>query len=327
MNDGGGSGANGGLELVGVSAAVEELRALAARVAASTASVLITGESGCGKEVLARWLHAHSPRAAGPFVAINCAALPDSLVESELFGYDRGAFTGAVEAKPGLFEQANGGTLFLDEVTEVAPLLQAKLLRALQDRTTRRLGSLRPVRLDVRVVAASNLDPAAALRDGRLREDLYYRLRVVELRIPPLRERPEDLGPLCRHFFARFAAAGAHRFRDAGLDALEAMEAYPWPGNVRELENAVERATVLALPADGDVLPLHLLPDEVRAAAPPAAAPSPAGARLDLAGATRRLRRRYLAEALRRSGGNKSEAARLLGISRRGFYDLLREAR
>jgi transcriptional regulator with PAS, ATPase and Fis domain len=325
VDAGGGTAAEGAPVLVGESAAMAALREMADRVAAASASVLLSGESGCGKEVLARYLHARSPRAAGPFVAINCAALPDTLVEAELFGYDRGAFTGAVGAKPGLFEQANGGTLFLDEVTEIAPALQAKLLRALQERSTRRLGSVRSTRLDLRVIAASNLDPRAALREGRLRDDLYYRLRVLELRLPPLRERPEDLPPLCRHFFARLAAAGAHAFRDVGSEALEAMEAYAWPGNVRELENVAERATVLARPGDGDLLPLHLLPDEVRTGAPaPGGAPD-GDARLDLAAATHRLRRRYVAEALHLSGGNKSEAARLLGISRRGLYDLMSE--
>ena len=310
-------------ELVGASRTMAELRQMIELVAPTASTVLITGETGTGKEVAARRIHALSERPDGPFVAVNCAALPESLIESELFGYERGAFTGAAGARPGYFEEAGGGTLFLDEVSELPPALQPKLLRAVQEREVRRLGATRSVRVDVRVVAATNADLACAVRQGRFRPDLYYRLCIIELRLPPLRERKEDIPQLCEHFLERCVVRTGSPLRRVSAAAAEAMDAYPWPGNVRELENVIERAMVLARLDDGDaVLPRHL-PAEMRPHGP--AAEPPPGCALDLPGAVRRVRRHYLAEALRLSGGNKVEAARILGISRRGLYDLLAE--
>ena len=315
-----------GPELVGCSTEILQLKRMIDVVAPTPSTVLINGETGTGKEVVARRLHARSDRAHRPFVAVNCAALPENLVESELFGFERGAFTGAAYSKPGYFEEASGGTLFLDEVTELPPGLQAKLLRALQEREIRRLGGTRSIAVDVRVVAASNVDLAEALRDGRLRSDLYYRLRVIELHLPPLRGHREDIPLLCEHFLKSHASV-CSPLRRTGTAALEAMEAYHWPGNVRELENVVERAMVFARAEETDTLLPHHLPAEICghfAASPDER--SAGEARLDMLSAIRRLRRRYLAEALHLASGNKVEAARLLGISRRGLYDLIEEA-
>ena len=313
-----------GPELVGGSHGMAELRRMIELVAPTGSTVLITGETGTGKEVVARHIHAGSERAGAPFVAVNCAALPESLIESELFGYERGAFTGAAGARPGYFEEANGGTLFLDEVAELPVSLQPKLLRVLQEREVRRLGATRSARVDVRVVAATNVDLARAVREGRFRADLYYRLCIIELRLPALRERKEDIPQLCEHFLRRCIPRTGSPPRRLSAAAAEAMDAHPWPGNVRELENVIERALVLARLDDGDaILPRHL-PAEMRGA-PPAEPAAGAGGVLDLPGAVRRVRRRYVAEALRLSGGNKVEAARILGISRRGLYDLLAE--
>lgn len=315
----------GGPELVGGSRKMAELLQMIELVAPTGSTVLLTGETGTGKEVVARRIHFCSERPGGPFVSVNCAALPEGLIESELFGYERGAFTGAAGARPGYFEEANGGTLFLDEVAELPLVLQPKLLRALQEREVRRLGASRSVRVDVRVIAATNGDLACAVREGRFRPDLYYRLCIIELHLPPLRERKEDLPELCKHFLGRCIPRTGSPLRRVSAAAAEAMDAYPWPGNVRELENVIERALVLARLDDGDaVLPCHL-PEEMRPA-PSAAEPPPrTGCALDLPSAVRRVRRHYLAEALRLSGGNKVEAARILGISRRGLYDLLAE--
>ena len=310
-------------DLVGRSPALVELRRMIDLVAPTDTTVLVTGETGTGKEVAARRIHARSERAGRPFVAVNCAALPESLIESELFGYERGAFTGAAGSRAGYFEEANTGTLFLDEVADLPLPLQPKLLRALQEREVRRLGATRTVRVDVRVVAATNGDLAQAVRAGRFRPDLYYRLRVIEMHLPALRERKEDLPLLCEHFIARHAAAARSPLRRVCPAAAETMDRYAWPGNVRELENVVERALVMARLDDGDALLSRHLPAEVRGE-DPCDAPA-GGAALDLPGAVRRVRGHYLAEALRRSGGNKVKAARLLGISRRGLYDLLAE--
>jgi len=309
-------------DLVGCSRQIVELREMIDLVAPTGTTVLVTGETGTGKEVAARRIHACSDRAERPFVAVNCAALPENLIESELFGYERGAFTGAAGSRAGYFEEASTGTLFLDEVADLPLPLQPKLLRALQEREVRRLGSSRSVRVDVRVITATNADLARAVREGRFRSDLYYRLRVIEMRLPPLRERKEDLLPLCRHLMERYVPVTRSPLRRVGLAAVEIMEAHSWPGNVRELENVIERALVLARLDDGDTLLPRHLPDELRGAAP-AAAEAPARGGLDLPGALRRVRGHYLAEALRISGGNKVEAARLLGISRRALYDLL----
>jgi transcriptional regulator with PAS, ATPase and Fis domain len=310
---------------VGASSRIAELRQLIELVAPTGTTVLITGETGTGKEVVARRIHTLSERPGGPFVAVNCAALPESLIESELFGYERGAFTGAAGARPGYFEEANGGTLFLDEVAELPIALQPKLLRALQEREVRRLGASRSVRVDVRVVAATNVDLLRAIHEGRFRADLYYRLCIIELHVPALREHKEDIPQLCEHFLRRCIPRTKSPLRRVSAAAAEAMDAYPWPGNVRELENVIERALVLARLEDGDaILPRHL-PAEMRASLPAPDPAADAGGVLDLPGAVRRVRRHYVAEALRLSGGNKVEAARMLGISRRGLYDLLAE--
>ncbi|MCB9581106.1 MAG: sigma-54-dependent Fis family transcriptional regulator [Polyangiaceae bacterium] len=240
--------------LVAASEAMRRVLEIADRVAASDATVLITGETGTGKELVARRVHAHSGRADGPFVAINCAAVPGDLLESELFGHEKGAFTGATRAREGRFRQAEGGTLFLDEIGEMPPSLQGKLLRVLQERVVDVVGGDRPVVVDVRLLAATNRDLAHMAREGSFREDLLYRINVLEVRVPPLRERPEEIAPLARHFVERFA-----RGRELSLpeDVIAELRARPWPGNVRQLENACERLVILC---DGDTLQLDDLP-------------------------------------------------------------------
>ncbi|MGH8666355.1 MAG: sigma-54-dependent transcriptional regulator [Burkholderiales bacterium] len=229
--------------LVAEDSLTRELLRLAARVAQSAATVLLTGESGSGKEMFARFVHDNSPRAAGAFIAINCAAIPENLLEATLFGYERGAFTGAQASQPGKFEQANGGTLLLDEISEMPLALQAKLLRVLQEREVERVGGRKPIALDMRILATTNRDLADMVRDGRFREDLFYRLNVFPLRVPPLRERPRDILPLARHFAARIAPARQPRY---SAEAEAVLRSHSWPGNVRELENTVQRALILA---------------------------------------------------------------------------------
>jgi len=318
--------------MVGESGSIAHLRRLTTQVAPKKAALLIHGESGTGKEVLARQVYAHSTRSDQPFVAINCAAIPESLVESEMFGHERGAFSGAVSLRRGCFEEADGGTLFLDEVTEIRPHVQAKLLRVLQESEIRRVGGTRTHPVDVRIIAATSRDPQQAMRDGVLREDLYYRLATVELFIPPLRARKEDLRPLARFFLARHAVQNGSVLRDVGDEALRLLQGYEWPGNVRELENVMARATVLAAPEEGDRVLLQHLPPALRGPAGPshpagAAEADGAGSRtglgVELRAALAQVRHIYVHEALRRANGNKAEAARLLGVSRRGFYNLL----
>jgi two-component system response regulator HydG len=243
------------------SPAMAELVGVASRVAAVDSTVLIIGESGVGKDRLARFIHDASPRAGGPFIPINCGALPDALFESELFGHARGAFTGAIQDRPGLFEAAHRGTLLLDEVGEVPLPLQVKLLRALQEHEVRRVGENRQRKFDVRVIAATNRDLALDVTERRFRKDLFYRLKVVELTIPPLRNRPEDLRGLADTILARVANQMRRPMVGYAPDALEQILRYPWPGNIRELENAIERACALAT---GDTVELAGLPDEVR---------------------------------------------------------------
>jgi two-component system response regulator FlrC len=296
----------------------QELLALAARVASSEVSVLLTGESGTGKEVLARYIHRRSPRAGGPFVAINCAAIPENMLEATLFGYERGAFTGAVAAHAGKFEQANGGTLLLDEISEMPLGLQAKLLRVLQEREVERLGGRQAIALDVRVLATSNRDLPAEVAAGRFREDLYYRLAVFPLHIAPLRERPADILPLARRLLARHwrRPTPAPVLSDA---AASALLGHAWPGNVRELDNLIQRALILA--DAGAIEAAHLL------GAPRPTEPAAPAGELD-----RDLRHReaqLILGALRACGGRRSAAAAQLGISERTLrYKLaqLREA-
>src|SRR3989442_1264113 len=266
--------------MVGSSRPWRQVLTHAAKVAATEATVLLTGESGTGKEIIAQLIHATSRRAGGPFVALNCAALPEALLESELFGYEKGAFTGAVVARPGRLEQAAGGTLFLDEVGEMSPAVQAKFLRVLQEREFQRLGGTRMQKANVRVIAATNSDLRAALAAGEFREDLFYRLHVFAIRLPPLRERPEDIRPLLEHFVAELGPVVLGR-RAAGMsrEAREHFLAYGWPGNVRELRNAVERALILC--EGGLINPEHLPwhAESTKSAAPlPAAAQIPPAA-------------------------------------------------
>ena len=304
--------------VVGTSRPWRQVLAHAAKVAATEATVLLTGESGTGKEVIAQLIHATSRRAGGPFVALNCAALPEALLESELFGYEKGAFTGAVVARPGRVEQAAGGTLFLDEVGEMSPAVQAKFLRVLQEREFQRLGGTRVQQANVRVIAATNRDLRAALGAGAFREDLFYRLHVFAIRLPPLRERPEDIAPLLEHFVTELGPAVLGR-PAAGFsrEAQEQLLAYSWPGNVRELRNAVERALILS---DGRMITPEHLPttSEAQLEAAPA---TPVQHEFPSNGLDLETTERELVErALRHAGQNKAKAARLLGLTRTKLY-------
>jgi DNA-binding NtrC family response regulator len=298
--------------LLGVSPAMQELRRLIERLAAGPeATVLITGESGTGKDLAARAIHDLSGRARAPFVNITCTALPPDLLESELFGHERGAFTGANECRPGLFEVAHRGTVFLDEIGDLPAAVQAKLLRVLEAKRFRRLGGQQDIAVDVRILAATHRDLEALVREGAFREDLYYRLGVVPLRLPPLRERQEDIPILAQHFVERLKPAGIGPPRGFTPAALQALKDYPWPGNVRELRNVVERTLILSAGPLWDVHDLLLGRQPGRFPPPtdPALLP-PDGLDLwDLEG-------RLIRQALERSGGNRSQAARLLGLSR-----------
>jgi transcriptional regulator with GAF, ATPase, and Fis domain len=301
--------------VVGESKSWTDVLTQAAKVAATETTVLLTGESGTGKEVVARFLHRGSPRAAGPFVALNCAALPEALLESELFGHEKGAFTGAVSSRSGSVERAEGGVLFLDEVGEMPPPVQAKLLRVLQEREYQRLGGDRTVRADVRVVAATNRDLAAAIRQGRFREDLYYRLHVFEIRLPALRDRPDDILPLAEAFLEELGSVVGRPAGGISREAREVLLGYGWPGNVRELRNVLERATILC---DGGLIAAEHLPRELGPAG--AAKGAPAG-NLNLEAAERDL----IVRALEASGNNRAQAARLLGLARPQLYTRLRK--
>lgn len=289
-----------GMNAIIASEPMRRLMALAERVARSSATVLITGESGAGKELVARAVHHFSPRAAKPWVDLSCAALPDHLLESELFGYDKGAFSGADGAKPGLFELADKGTIFLDEIGELDPKMQVKLLRVLDGVSYYRLGGVKKVTVDVRVVAATNQDLPAAVKEGRFRSDLYHRLSQITLVVPPLRERVDDVAPLASYFLAQ--QDDRLRFSES---AIERLRAYAWPGNIRELRNAVTKAAVLAQ----DEL---ILPEDLPLGAEPPA-PIMDADPVNLDG----MERRMILEALRATGGHQQKAAARLGISRR----------
>jgi transcriptional regulator with GAF, ATPase, and Fis domain len=302
--------------LVGHSRQWNDALAQAARVARTATTVLLTGESGTGKEVIARFIYQGSARKTGPFIAINCAALPDQLLESELFGYDRGAFTGAVAAKPGRIEQANGGVLFLDEVGEMAPAVQAKLLRVLEEREYLRLGGTRLLRADIRVIAATNRDLHAAIRTGEFREDLFYRLGVFEIALPPLRERSDDIIELAEVFLAEIGETVGRPAAGLGRDARDQLLAYSWPGNVRELRNAIERAIILA---DGAYITAEHLPDS--SAQPTRITPAREADALPAGGVSlQAIERSLLVKALAQSRHNKSRAAKLLGLTRAQLY-------
>ena len=309
--------------VVGRSARWKEVLEHAAKVAETETTVLLTGESGTGKEVVARLIHRASPRAHGPFVALNCAALPDTLLESELFGHERGAFTGADRARAGRLEQAASGVLFLDEVGEMSPAVQAKFLRVLQEREFQRLGGSRVLKADVRVIAATNRDLEAALARGDFREDLYYRLRVFEIRLPPLRERREDVLPLAEAFLEEIGAGMGRPAAGISKEARERLLAYPWPGNARELRNALERAVILA---GGGLITADQLPGGPRAgpALPAGAGPVLAGELPEEGVNLEALERTLVEKALARARGNRSQAARLLGLTRSQLYTRLR---
>jgi len=295
--------------IVARSKKMQEVLALVERVAPTNSTVLIGGESGVGKDLIARAIHQNSRRANGPFIKINSTAIPDTLFESELFGFERGAFTGALASKPGKFELADKGTLFLDEIGDVPSPIQVKLLRVLQEREFERLGGTKTLKVDVRMIAATNRDLRAALEEGTFREDLYYRLNVVPIDIPPLREHKEDIPELVNHFLARFMAESEKGIKGITPAALRALGEYHWPGNVRQLENVVERAVALTLGPVIDVQDIHL---DGTAGKEPAAQDNflPEGMTLE------QWEDAMIREALRRANGNKSQAARLLGISR-----------
>jgi len=304
-------------DLFGASEAMQEAFHTIRRVAESKATVLIRGESGTGKELAARAIHSLGPRKEGPFVAVNCAGIPETLIESELFGHEQGAFTDARERRIGKFEAASGGTLFLDEVGELAPAVQAKLLRALQERRIDRVGGAEPIEVDVRVLAATNRDLEREVAEGRFRADLFYRINVVPLELPPLRDRREDVRRLALHFLERSRSEAGRGPARIGRAAMTALERFPWPGNVRELQNAIERAVALA---EGEVLELEDLPrivvqtgrveqlrDAVRAG------------ELGFEEAAADFEREMLVDALERSGWNQTRAAELLRITRRAL--------
>jgi DNA-binding NtrC family response regulator len=307
---------------VGDSPRVHEVWSLAERVAPSEASILILGESGTGKELLARVIHRTSARRDGPFVAFDCSALAPSLVESELFGHEKGAFTGAQRARRGLFREAQGGTLFLDEIGDVAPEVQNKLLRVLQEREVKPVGGDLFVKIDVRIVAATNKDLKRMIADGRFREDLYYRLAVVPIELPPLRERREDIPALVRYFLGRRRGAGP-RPADIASEALDRLQAYRWPGNIRELENVVERAAILS---NGKVIRAEDLPPLGAAHGDPSAPSLPTSGTLKerVAAVVRAVERQAIVDALR-AEGSPTKAAKRLGISRASLYAKLKE--
>jgi DNA-binding NtrC family response regulator len=306
--------------IVGASRPMHELFELIGRAAPSAGTILITGESGTGKELVARAVHEASGR-RGAFVAVNCAAIPADLIESELFGHTGGAFTGAKQARAGLFEAAHGGTLFLDEIGELPPAVQPKLLRALQEGAVRRVGADREREVDVRAVAATNRDLEADVHAGRFREDLFWRLNVIRLRVPPLRERPFDIPLLVDYFIAKASDRAGRPPLDVSPEALAVLTAYAWPGNVRELENAVERAVALAR---GTRLEPDDLPERVRTGGEASALVARGHAqRLTL----REIEREYILDTLRRTGGNKTRAAEMLGLDRKTLYRKLDEYR
>ncbi|MCA1905011.1 MAG: sigma-54 dependent transcriptional regulator [Desulfarculus sp.] len=297
--------------IVGDSRPMRQIFELVEKVAATKATVLITGESGTGKELIARAIHQRSPRAEEPFVPVNCMALSETLLESELFGHEKGAFTGAVGRRKGRFELADKGTLFLDEVGEIAPSLQVKLLRVLQERTFERVGGNQPLSVDVRIVAATNRDLAQAVAAGQFREDLFYRLNVVRLELPPLRERKEDLPALVAHFVRRYAAEVGRNPPGVSPEAMQLIYDYAWPGNVRELENALERAVIMS---GAEIRPQDL-PLEVRPAAAEVGAP---GLPQDMTinEAVEDLERRMILRALEQAGGVAAHAAEALGLTK-----------
>ncbi|MBN1918678.1 MAG: sigma-54-dependent Fis family transcriptional regulator [Verrucomicrobia bacterium] len=305
--------------LIGKSKSMQAVFDMIRRVARVRSTVLITGRSGTGKELVAKAIHYNSARRDKPFVAVNCAAIPETLLESELFGHVKGAFTGAVEHKPGLFEAADGGTILLDEIGEIAPAMQAKLLRTLQDRQIRRVGGTRPVEVDVRLIASTNRDLDKHVRAGRFREDLFFRINVISIELPPLAEHPEDIPLLVQHFVEKYAGEHGCAVPRVAPEALKLLMGYDWPGNVRELENGIERA--VALTGGGMIAPDDL-------------PPTVTGARRDLlrdaaqAGMSlRELEDRYILDVLEQTRGNQVKAAEILGVDRKTLYRKLKANR
>jgi two-component system response regulator AtoC len=300
--------------LIGNSPAMQKVQEAIRQIAPEKATALIVGDTGTGKELVARAIHAGSPRNKGLFVAVNCAAIPHEMLESELFGHEKGAFTGAIKERIGKFQLADGGTLFLDEITEMPAQLQAKLLRALQESVIERLGGNQAIQVDIRVIAATNRDPAEAIKDGKLREDLYYRLNVFRIDLPALKTRLSDIEVLAKHFLAK-------RHVEISAEAIHALLAYDWPGNVRELENVLERAAIIS--GNQTIMPQHL---PVEMAALPAsphqtvASEAESVSQLALPNAVEALEKRLIAEALIATNGNKSRAAKLLEISERSLW-------
>jgi len=299
-------------EIVGNSRAMRDIVHFITRIAPSHATVLVTGESGTGKELVADAIHRLSRRSNGPLVKVSCAALPETLLEAELFGHERGAFTGAIESRKGRFEVADGGTIFLDEIAQFSPAMQAKLLRVLQDGRFERVGSSETRTVDVRVIAATNVDLREAVAKGTFRDDLYYRLNVVAIHMPALRERQEDIPLVAECFLRRHCARNGKAILGITREALEALQQYEWPGNVRELENVIERAVVLA---DGDRIGLEDLPEQITHSAN-----HPHQVCIPIGMPIREAQKRLIEAALRRTGGDKSAAAGLLGITRRTIY-------
>lgn len=290
---------------------MREIHAMIERIAQTRTTVLLLGESGVGKELVANAIHYASPQARGPFIKFNCAALPESLIESELFGHEKGAFTGAASQRIGRFEQSDGGTLFLDEIGELSPAMQAKLLRVLQERTFERVGGNRPIRVDIRIVTATNKDLTVMSAEGKFREDLFFRLNVFPIMIPPLRERGSDIITLADHFVARFAKENGKEIKRITTPALDLLMSYHWPGNVRELENVIERATILA---DDHVIHAYNLPPSLQTAIN-----SGTVGKIGLQAKLDAVAYEMIVDAMQTTGGNISNAARELGITRHSF--------
>lgn len=310
--------------LVGSSPAFRSVMETVRQAAPSSATILLLGESGTGKELVARAIHELSPRQNAPFVPIDCASIPESLLESELFGHEAGAFTGATRRKEGRFEAADRGTLFLDEVGEMSPAVQVKLLRAIQEGEFVRVGGTQPVKVDVRIVAATNRDLQQEVKEGRFRDDLYYRLHVVQLKLPPLRERHGDVPLLAAHFLRRFAEENKREIEGFSPEALRALESYAWPGNVRELENAIERAVVLSR---GSRIEVEDLPETVREAIETEGSAPGRSILIPIGMPMEEIERKVIEETLRHTGGDKALAAQILGLSTRTIYRKLDRSR
>jgi len=301
-------------QLIGRSPQMRRVYEMIERVAPTNATVLIQGESGTGKELVARAIHYHSPRKDKPFVKVNCAALPEDLLESELFGHERGAFTGAVSKREGRFELADRGTLLLDEISETSPAFQAKLLRVLQEQEFERVGGSKTIKVDVRVIATTNKDPKQAIREGKFREDLYYRLNVLPIYLPPLRERKEDIPLLVQHFLEKYSRQNGLRIKSLSKNCLDVMMQYEWPGNVRELENVIERAVVMS---EGETI----FPENISLSSPVQKTSLSFPEEITL----EEMEKRLILHTLQRTGGNRTEAAKILGISVRTVRNKLKK--